>query len=676
MSLDFNEVRADLMALFTASTEAWPADYGTYAPFFVRMTWHCTGSYRTSDGRGGCDGGRQRFMPEQSWQDNTNLDKARGLLLPIKEKYGVGLSWGDLFVLAGNTAIESLGGPVLGFCAGRVDDQDGSASAVLGPTPEQAALYPCIVDGDCKAPLGDTTLGLIYVNPEGPMGVADPAGSAPQIRDTFARMGMNDSETVALIGGGHSIGKAHGACPLGPGPSPAEDPSNPWPGACGTGKGVDTFTSGFEGPWTTFPTEWGNSYFHMLLNHEYEAKVGPGGHTQWAIVGADPQAPAADGNGTQSVMMLTSDIALLADESYRSLVELYANDSGALADAFSHAWYKLTTRDMGPVTRCFGVDTPPVQPFQYPLPSPATSLSELANFTDVAAMLVPVLTTPQDSLDPDTYASGPSYGALFVRLAFACASTFRGTDYLGGCNGARIRFPPQSEWPANVALDQALSLLQPVKDAFGDKLSWADLIALAGSTALAAKGAAVDFCGGRTDALAPDAASDYLTPVLDGSASDTADVVKEYVSNMGLSLQEFVALMGGHTLGQMHQGRSGYTGAWTASPDVLDNTYYRSILDLTWSQYVVDGSGKTQYRAAAPDAPDGFVYALETDLQLRWDPELRAAATDYASDNALWLSNFAKAWSRLLSLDTFVPPLDGACITVDQALLSPDVVTE
>lgn len=357
--LDLDAVKKDIVAMLTVSQSFWPADFGNYGPFLIRQAWHCSGSYRRSDGRGGCDGGRQRFEPELSWADNTNLDKAKTLLWPIKDKYGAALSWGDLMILAGDTAIESMGGPWFGFCGGRIDDADGSASTLLGPTKEQQELDPCPVNGQCKSPLGTTTVGLIYVNPEGPMGVPDPIGSAGDVRDTFARMGMDDRETVALIGGGHTFGKAHGACKLGPGPSPAEDPANPWPGLCANG----TFTSGFEGAWSSTPTQWSNNYFTELVNNEWENFIGPGGHYQWRIMG----------NPSSKLMMLTSDMSLLNDPlmKYQPIVTEFAQNVTAFAQAFGAAWYKLTTRDMGPVTRCLGKYVPPAQPFQNPLPAVA-----------------------------------------------------------------------------------------------------------------------------------------------------------------------------------------------------------------------------------------------------------------------------------------------------------------
>jgi catalase (peroxidase I) len=343
-ALDIHAVMSDLEALFVDSQECWPADDGNYGPFFIRLAWHCSGSYRATDGRGGCAGGRQRFEPERSWADNTNLDKARALLWPIKEKYGDGLSWGDLFTLAGTTAIHSMGGPVTSYCAGRIDSEDGHESLILGPSEEQERMAPCEVNGTCQRPLGSTTVGLIYLNPEGPVrqksdgtwGVdPDPSLSALDVRDAFARMGMDDTETVALIGGGHAFGKTHGACPMGAGPSPADQPLNPWPGACGTGTGEDAFTSGFEGPWTTKPNQYDDEFFRVMLNSTWEKLIGPGGHWQWRI--QDATGPLA------GVMRLTSDLALLHDPSYLDIVKLFAAEPSAFNEAFDKAWFKLTT---------------------------------------------------------------------------------------------------------------------------------------------------------------------------------------------------------------------------------------------------------------------------------------------------------------------------------------------
>lgn len=354
-SLDIAAVQSDLKTLMTNSQDWWPADYGNYGPFFIRLAWHCSGTYRATDGRGGCSGGRQRFEPEASWEDNTNLDKARRLLWPIKEKYGLGLSWGDLFIMAGTTAIESMGGPTLGVCVGRVDDEDGARSV---------GLDECVggVNGKCEAPMGSTTKELIYVNPEGPMGQPIPDQSAVEVRDTFKRMGMNDHETVALIGGGHTFGKSHGACKskyaegmagLSPEKTTALglDPSTQaWQGECGTGKGADTWTSGIEGSWTTNPTAWDNSYFRNLLNYGWHVEEGPGGKHQWMVSETyGPQAPSSDGTGRQDIMMLTTDMALLNDPAskYQELVKEFATDAPALDEAFAAAWHKLTTRAFG-----------------------------------------------------------------------------------------------------------------------------------------------------------------------------------------------------------------------------------------------------------------------------------------------------------------------------------------
>lgn len=334
-ALDLGAVEKDVMDLMLHSQECWPADLGNYGPFFVRLAWHCSGSYRNTDGRGGCSGGRQRFEPERSWDDNTNLDKARALLWPIKEKYGDGLSWGDLFTFAGTTALKSMGVPALPFCFGRIDDDSGDKSLELGPTPEQASTIPCHEQGNCLngTTLGSTTIGLIYLNPEGPMGVPDPAGSAKDVREAFKRMGMNDTQTVALIAGGHAFGKTHGACPKGPGVSPLYDSQNPWPGACGSGKGADTFTSGFEGPWTTNPNQWDNEFLNVLLDNEWESWMGPGGHYQWRT--KDRTSPWKD------VMRLTSDVSLLHDLKFLEISKAFAEDQSKLDKSFAQAWDQL-----------------------------------------------------------------------------------------------------------------------------------------------------------------------------------------------------------------------------------------------------------------------------------------------------------------------------------------------
>jgi len=623
--LDLESVEADIAAALTKSQPFWPTDLGNYGPLMIRLAWHCAGTYRSSDGRGGCDGGRQRFDPERSWEDNTNLDKARRLLWPIKHKYGLGLSWGDLFTLAGTTAIKSMGGPVLGFCAGRVDDWDGAWSDALGPTTSQEELFPCPVNGNCSdaSGLGTSTVGLIYVNPEGFMGNPDPVLSARQVRDVFARMGMNDSETVALIGGGHAFGQTHGACPNGAGPSPKEDPNNPWPGMCGTGKGPDTYTSGFQGPWTMNPTRWDNAYFRALRNCDWIVHKGPGDKYQWKVKERTLRCPYS------GIMMLTSDIALMHDPegAYQELVKEFADSPEKLDQAFSRAWYKLMTRDMGPATRCKGKQVPAVQPWQYPLPAPP---AQLADFHMVAKDILGVATSGTQRLQ--------QLGKSLIRLAFSCAWTFRVTDYRGGCNGARIRFSPEREWPTNAGLAEVLELLEPIKTKYGQGLSWADLIVLAGTVSIGNTSGGrvpVSFCGGRTDAV-DGTGSQHLQPRI-SSATKSIALFKDFWRVMGLSERETVALS------PASPTRLNATGS-------LSNSYFELLLSQTWEPFTDPATGSVLYRAAGGSS--GTIVA-PTDLILRWDPDYLAVVQEYVADNDAFLNDFANAWEKLMAADLF-----------------------
>ena len=654
-NINFDDVITDIKKVLVTSKDFWPADYGNYGPLMIRLAWHSSGSYRIYDGRGGSDGGRQRFDPERSWPDNTNLDKARSLLVPIKQKYGLGLSWGDLIVLAGNTAIESMGGPVLGFCGGRIDEEDGSESIQLGPSSEQYSFAPCHEDGKCQAPLGATTMGLIYVNPEGPMGNPIPKESANDVRDTFARMAMDDIETVALIGGGHAFGKTHGPCPNGAGKAPNEDPANPWPGNCGSGKGADTFTSGFEFPWTTKPTQWDNEYFQNLVNYEWHPHVGPGGHYQWSVnstsssdISSIPEAPTACGSKKQQIGMLTSDISLLNDPmgSYQKIVSHWAKDKKAFEDAFSNAWYKLSTRDMGPVTRCVGNNVPPAQPWQYPLPAPS---SNQASFDDVKADL-------EEFLELNKLDAGK-----FTRLAWQCSSTFRVTDYLGGCNGARIRFSPQKDWSVNKGVDSTLALLEPIKEKYGNGLSWADLIILAGNTAIEkSSNLKIEFCAGRTDAADGDGSS-YLKPFINGDQEDTNTLLRESINLSGLTLREYTALYGaGYIIGDMQDcaglycRRDSHMNVHRA-PKQLSNEFFKTIVsEENWEEYKIDE--KNLFKAKGKD-----LFMLKVDLEFKYDPELEAVAQEFAANNDLFLEQFKLSWEKLSIIDRFDGPYGNVC---------------
>ena len=652
-NINFTDVKKDIRSLITDSKEFWPADYGNYGPLFIRLAWHAAGSYRASDGRGGADGGRLRFDPERSWADNTNLDKARFLLTPIKEKYGADLSWADLFILAGDASIESMGGPILGFCGGRIDDVDGSESNLLGPSAEQEALYPCqdkfgnkTENGFCEKPLGPTTVGLIYVNPEGPLANPIPEESAHQIRDTFDRMSMNDSETVALIGGGHAVGKTHGACTKGPGHPPNINPKHPWQGQCGAGKlkgkSVNTVTSGFEFPWTSTPVNWSNQYFKNLLDYEWllvNKTETPGGHFQWKINGSCPQAPTVDGKGVQDIGMLTSDVALLKDQKYLSLLQKYAKDLDQFNDAFMNAWYKLTTRDMGPHSRCLGDNVPPPQDWQYPLP---VYEGEVPNFGIVQKDIRKLMTN-------DTK-------GMFVRLAWQCMSTFRSTDYLGGCNGARIRFEPQNRWKVNHGITAILTILKPIKEKYGNPLSWADLIVLAGNTEIEAIGKLkLPFCGGRTDATADDGASNHLAPRITGEPGEGSILFKEFINLLGLSTEDYAALHGlGYVVGQVDDCNGLFCRRDDKSMDELSNMFFRTITSHKWQR-----NNESEKCFRTKDDPNFCMYAV--DVQFNEESELKTIAKRYGSNNDLFLKNVALAWTKLANADRFDGPTGNLC---------------
>ncbi|KAJ1454764.1 heme peroxidase [Pelagophyceae sp. CCMP2097] len=648
-ALDVAAVKVDIRAFLVKEQAMWGADFGNYGPFMIRLAWHCAGTYRKSDGLGGCDGARQRFDHERSWDDNANLDKARQLLQPLKVKYGLGLSWGDLITLAGTVAIESMGGPVLGYCLGRVDESSGYWAEELGPSALQQEVAPC-APGEiaCEAPFGATALSQIYVNPGGPGGAsADFLGAAAASRSSFLRMGMNDSETVALIGGGHAFGKGHGACPAGNGPGPAEQPLDAWPGLCGEGsKNVaDRFTSGWEATWSEAPTTWTNLYFQYLADFDFS--VNPiqntaGNIVYWNAAPGSPDlkmTPKADGTGTHPIAFYTSDVAMQKDAAYAAIVGVYAEDLGALDRAFSNAWYKLQTRDMGPISRCAaGVgDTPPAQDWQFPLPAtPAV----LADFDAVA-------------LDIAAVGADDAMGAQFVRLALSCASTFRVTDYRGGCNGARILQSPEKDWDINAGLDTVVAALEPIKAKYGDGLSWADLIVLAGNVGLMAHGSGdVPFCGGRTDA-ADGLGSADLYPRVTGAFGDRLPDLKHLIKISGLTIPEHVALTGLNEIGQMHATLTTGTGAASAA---VSNHYFKALLSETWT------AGEAQYTS-------GSRFSLMTDIFIKFDDELQAAASALAGSESEYKKTLVTAWTKLMTADRFDGPQGNVCAAKNAALV-------
>ena len=667
--LNIKAVKKDIEALMTTSQEWWPADYGHYGPFFIRMAWHSAGTYRTSDGRGGGGAGMQRFAPLNSWPDNVNLDKARRLLWPIKQKYGKKLSWADLMILTGNIAIESMGLKTFGFGGGREDVWEPDET-YWGKEAQWLADERYSGDRNLEEPLAAVQMGLIYVNPQGPDGNPDPLLSAIDIRETFARMAMNDEETVALIAGGHTFGKAHGAADpdkyVGAEPegAPIDEMGLGWKNSFGTGKGSDTITSGLEGAWTSTPTKWDNNYFKTLFKYEWKQTKSPGGAVQWIPTdeSAAKAVPDAHISGkTHAPVMQTTDLALRMDPAYEKISRRFAEDLDALADAFTRAWYKLTHRDMGPAVRYLGSLVPAEELiWQDPLPARPKRVIGKAEI---------------EILKKRILSSGLT-SAQLVTTAWASASSFRGTDKRGGANGARIRLEPQISWEANnpKELKKVLAVLEKIQTNFNKKsakkVSLADLIVLGGTVAveIAAKKAGVKtkvrFTPGRTDAT--QAQTDvfsfgYLEPTADGfrnykSASDshpTEIALVDKAAFLELTPPEMTVLVGGlRVLGANYDGSK--TGVLTSKKETLTNDFFVNILDTKYEW--APTSAKNEL-FEAKDRKTGKVKwtASRADLVFGSHSELRALSEVYASaDSATkFVEDFVAAWSKVMELDRF-----------------------
>ncbi|WP_077034552.1 catalase/peroxidase HPI [Pelomonas sp. KK5] len=661
--LDLAAVKQDLTALMTDSQDWWPADFGHYGPLFIRMAWHSAGTYRVGDGRGGAGRGQQRFAPLNSWPDNGNLDKARRLLWPIKQKYGQAISWADLLILAGNVALESMGFKTFGFAGGRADvwepDLDvywGRETTWLGGDLRYADGKPG--ERTLENPLGAVQMGLIYVNPEGPNGNPDPLAAAHDIRETFARMAMDDEETVALIAGGHSFGKTHGAGPashVGADPEGGELEAQGfgWASTHGKGHGADAITSGLEVTWTTTPTRWSNNFFENLFGYEWELSKSPAGAHQWVAKNAAATIPEAHGAGKQLPTMLTTDLSLRVDPAYEKISRRFLAHPEQFADAFARAWFKLTHRDMGPRARYLGAEVPkeeliwqdPLPPVQLPL----------ANAAEVAALKQQIL------------ASGLTVPQL-VATAWASASTFRGSDKRGGANGARIRLAPQKDWAVNqpAQLAEVLARLEQVRAASGVKISTADLIVLAGAAAVekaaadAGHAVAVPFRPGRTDAsqAQTDVASfEPLEPQADGFRNwqkarfvvPAEALLIDRAQLLTLTAPEMTVLVAGlRVLGAGH----GKQGVFTQRPGVLSNDFFVNLLDMgtAWTPTSPDSYEGRDRKTGAPKWT-----ASRVDLVFGSNAQLRAIAEVYASADAgaKFAKDFVAAWTKVMELDRF-----------------------
>ena len=666
-SINYDELKQDLVNLMTDSQDWWPADYGHYGGLMIRMAWHSAGTYRVGDGRGGAGTGTHRFAPLNSWPDNGNLDKARLLLWPIKKKYGNKISWADLMILAGNCALESMGFKTFGFAGGREDvwepEQDiywGSETGWL----DNDDRYDTS-DGDLEGHLGAVHMGLIYVNPEGPNGDPDPLKSAHDIKITFGRMAMNDEETVALVAGGHTFGKAHGAADpdqyvgVEPHGAPIEQMSTGWKNTFESGVLQHAITSGIEGAWTPNPIQWDADYFDVLLNYDWELTKSPAGAHQWTPTAESNarMAPTADGSGTQALMMTTADMALKMDPTYREISERFHKDHDAFADAFARAWYKLTHRDMGPIDRYLGPEVPSEELiWQDPIPKVDYTLSD----ADIASLKSMVL------------ASGLSVSEL-IKAAWALASTFRGSDMRGGANGARVRLEPQRSWDVNhpEELNKVLNVLEGIQNEFSGSISMADLIVLAGNAAVeeaaskAGHSVSVPFTQGRGDAsqeqtdlesfgyLKPlaDGFRNYMSPELKQVAAE--DLLVDRANLLTLSIPEMTALVGGLRVLGANYDNSNY-GVFTDNVGQLSNDFFTNLLDFTYT-WSATSDDDTIFEGR--DRRTGAVKFTGTraDLIFGSNTELRAICEVYGANDgeARFVNDFVAAWAKVMDLDRY-----------------------
>ncbi len=667
LQLDYDAVKRDLTALMTDSQSWWPADYGHYGPFLIRMAWHAAGTYRIGDGRGGANSGNQRFAPLNSWPDNANLDKARRLLWPIKQKYGRNLSWADLLILAGNVAIESMGGPVFGFGGGRKDIYEPERDVYWGTEENWVGqgAEPRMGGDAGKAlenPLAAVQMGLIYVNPEGPGGSADPLASAREIRETFHNMAMSDEETVALTAGGHTFGKCHGAgdaSKVGAEPEGADIAQQGlgWQSGHGCGMADDTITSGLEGAWTPTPIRWSQNYFRMLLDYDYELVTSPAGAKQWQPVAQKPEdmAPGAHSPGRRvPTMMTTADMAFKMDPEFRKISERFRNDPDAFADAFARAWFKLTHRDMGPKARYLGPEVPD-EDLIWQDPIPAGNVPTDSEVADLKAKIL---------------GSGLSVSEL-VKAAWASASTYRQSDHRGGANGARVRLEPQRNWEVNDPdeLAKVLGKLDEIRS--GTNVSLADMIVLGGSAAVekAARDAGfnvqVPFTGGRGDASQEqtDASSfDPLEPRADGFRNylqvrfnvPTEELLVDRAQLLGLTAPQMTALVGGLRVLGANSGGSKH-GVFTNRVGQLTNDFFVNLLDMGTAWKQVDSQGDEQFVGSDRSTGEHKWTATRTDLVFGSNSQLRALSEVYAAADAKekFVRDFVSAWVKVMNADRF-----------------------